>query len=182
MESFVRHVFEKYRYYKNFELEARFGTNTNNGFVSRVSKTTFNALMRKLESSSVWENVEEVTTKDVYVNDVRNIFDENGVYVESIKKERLEFECFDNVKICASIETNVSRALGNISHQRTKTRKSFYIGCWKYDLTHISSRSGDTYEVEIELCKNYLKYDADHVSSSFVMKIKQLHNAINGFS
>lgn len=179
MESFVRRVYEEHRGVNGLEIEARFGTSTNNGFVPGVSKTAFDALKRNFESSRAWERVEEVTTSDTFVEDVRNTFDERGNHVESVRKKRLTFECFDDVKICASVETSVPRALGNVSHQRKKRRKSFHIGCWRYDLTHTSSRSGDTYEVEIELCKNYLKYDAKHVSSSFVSKIRQLHDTLH---
>lgn len=179
METFIAKTYEEHRHVAGVEFEARFGCGTNNGFVVGVPKHVFRALMKKLERSSCWDDVEDATCDDVYVENVRNVF-KNGAYVESVEKERVAFECFDDVKICASIEKKVPRALGSVSHQRTKHRKSFHFGCWRYDLTHISSLAGDTYEVEIELCKNYLKYDAGHISKSFSVKIRQLHDAIDG--
>ena len=178
METFISRILEEHRHDPDVEFEARFGRDTHNGFASGVSKMAFGALMKKLERSSCWDDVSHTTCDDVYVEDVRNVF-VNGTYVESVKKERMAIECFDDVKICASKERKVPRALGNACHRRSKHRKSFRNGCWRYDLTRTSSPSGDTYEVEIELCKNHLKYDSAHVAKSFAAKIRQLHDTID---
>ena len=174
MERFVSEQIESVK--PGYELEARLGTLTHQGFVPGVTKDMFYVLKGRLDASTCWDDTSYEKVRDVIVGQYRNHHHENGL-VTCTKKQKVASKDFDNVRIALCEEIRCKPVdVQPTSFTRHKERWSYFKGIWRYDLTHVTTANKDVYEIELELydTKKALAYSPEYLTKSFVDKVKQI--------
>lgn len=172
-----RFVFDQIKKVKpGYELEARLGTLTHQGFVPGVTKDVFYAMKDRFDISTCWDTTSSERVRDIIVGQHRNHHHENGL-VTCTMKQKVNSKDFDKVRIalCEEIQCDPVEVQPT-SFTRRKERWSYFKGIWRYDLTHVITSNKDVYEIEIELydTKKALAYSPEYLTKSFVDKIKQI--------
>ena len=114
-----------------------------------VDEVAFRRLERTLSNSKGWEAVQDTSSTDVTVNDVR-VTDGKS----AIRKRRLAVTDVGDFRVCTCQEERVPlpTETGNAVFRRAKQRRERHFQGWKLALTVINPNSENPgYEIEVEL-------------------------------
>jgi hypothetical protein len=185
------------------EMEVRFGTSTQSGFVSIVNADVFKALLKSMDAGrvrgGVWTESSPIDAPQVFVS----FYFENGVRSRYFTNhsEHHHVMPVDNVLIDGGSSGNAARValkrerkvqppsglrpLKVRLHRRwsfSRARSGGGGAVFRYDLTEVATGadvasakdSQSTYELEIEIINTTIGADTSGIARSLLCKIKQL--------
>ena len=155
---------EQFHATPNLEVEARLGFFESGTFDTDIGHEFFETILNTLKSFNGWSSVTEKKYADYYYNDMRMTVDQNHSNRYCIKKTKLRTLNFEyenspfDIRIAFSREDPVELkhfVTSSDSIVRKKTRTSFIIDHWSFDLTKVQyvkdGLDKTEYQAELEL-------------------------------
>lgn len=171
------------------EIEVRLGTISFNKFDSNIDKNYFKQIGETLNTSELWESINQTDTVEFIKDNLRLItgkqkdiiFKEN-IYKKTIQVNNSPFDI--RFAVNQEFKMNSSLFIEKDCVVRKKQRTSYISKNYQYDLTYvkqtINNVTKDKYEIEIELRINQetLSWSKEYLNDFLECKIYDLINIV----
>jgi hypothetical protein len=191
------HIFEKFRFEKNIEIEVRIGWIGSAKFKSHIPFFHFNQIIEQLESCKLFTDIIHSKTIDTTFNyKYRSIYDTftfKTIVMEKCLLYKVDIPLpgtpFD-IRIVVNkevVKDPCKLILKDVTFLQTKIRKSFIYKMWSYDITErivdpyfleLYDDTNHIFSVEIEFIPSFCCPDisSEYLSISLTEKINDLLN------
>jgi len=194
----VGDVLEKYKNLPNIEVEGRLGIydSENNLFDSNIGIEYYDCIKSLLDSCNKWESKDDINSLDIFHDKLRLTTNVSNAQQYCIEKKKLASFTFVNETGPLDFRLSISKEdpirvekfptkNRTVMKQREKNRVQHKLKNYNYDITKISSKTGNTveecFEYEVEFRESIENFKSKNIIYSIIHKLLDATYACDGF-